>query len=374
MTNARRAVYSLPALMNSAIVFDEIHAFDEQLFGHLLVFLKNFPKLPVLLMTASLSKQRIEALKQVRPDEIAFVPGNIEFETLKRYSIREISDLETAWQQVESCLASNGKVLWIRNRVDWANETYSQCRNRFPNIWSNVYHSRFRYKDRSRRHRRVIDVFNEEGRPAILVATQVAEMSLDLSADLLISDIALIPSLIQRMGRLNRRLKPNTPPKERKICPALIYSYPNLKQNELPYDFEQLEMAQKWVRCLQPKTALNQKDLADAFSGFENDAIFNLTQAEKNAIFFSGLWETRVGETRGEGNTTSVLLQADVEKFKREKRRDLSEWTRRHEVAIPIKNEIFKWAIFNGLRVAPPEFVKYEMDEYGEGTGAAWRK
>jgi CRISPR-associated endonuclease/helicase Cas3 len=42
MSNARRAVYSLPAIMCSAIVFDEIHAFDEQLFGHLLVFLKNW--------------------------------------------------------------------------------------------------------------------------------------------------------------------------------------------------------------------------------------------------------------------------------------------------------------------------------------------
>jgi CRISPR-associated endonuclease/helicase Cas3 len=30
MSNARRAVYSLPAIVNSAIVFDEIHAFDDQ--------------------------------------------------------------------------------------------------------------------------------------------------------------------------------------------------------------------------------------------------------------------------------------------------------------------------------------------------------
>jgi CRISPR-associated endonuclease/helicase Cas3 len=58
MSNARRAIYSLPAIMCSAIVFDEIHAFDEQLFGHLLVFLKHFPRLPVLLMTASLPEER----------------------------------------------------------------------------------------------------------------------------------------------------------------------------------------------------------------------------------------------------------------------------------------------------------------------------
>jgi CRISPR-associated endonuclease/helicase Cas3 len=44
MVNARRSIYSLPALMCGAFVFDEIHAFDDQLFGHLLVFLKNFPE------------------------------------------------------------------------------------------------------------------------------------------------------------------------------------------------------------------------------------------------------------------------------------------------------------------------------------------
>ena len=46
------------------------------------------------------------------------------------------------------------------------------------------------------RHRRVIDDFKADGIAAILVATQVAEMSLDLSADLLITDIAPIPALI----------------------------------------------------------------------------------------------------------------------------------------------------------------------------------
>lgn len=79
MANARRSIYAMPAIMQSAIVFDEVHAFDNYLFGHLLVFLKNFPQLPVLLMTASLPEQRRQAIKLVRPDLLC-VPGAEELE------------------------------------------------------------------------------------------------------------------------------------------------------------------------------------------------------------------------------------------------------------------------------------------------------
>jgi CRISPR-associated endonuclease/helicase Cas3 len=219
MVNSRRAIYSTPAIMQSVIVFDEVHAFDDYLFGHLLVFLKNFPYLPVLLMTASLPEQRRQAIEQVRPD-VSYVPGDEKLETLPRYHIQFPTDSQQVWDAVRECVANNGKVLWVRNRVEWANTTYTQAKKEFPDIYVNVYHSRLRYKDRSERHRQVIDNFKRQGQAAILVATQVAEMSLNLSADLLITDIAPVPALIQRMGRLNRRATPANPgqPKRAFIC------------------------------------------------------------------------------------------------------------------------------------------------------------
>ena len=244
MSNARRAVYSLPAIMCSAIVFDEIHAFDEQLFGHLLVFLKNFPHLPVLLMTASLPEERRRAIARVRPD-LCVVHGPEEFETLRRYLIHDATTDEDIWRAVDQCIAAQGKVLWVRNRVEWANRTFAECRKRYPDLYVDLYHSRFRYRDRSVRHRRVIDHFKTTDRGAILVATQVAEMSLDLSADLLITDLAPIPSLIQRLGRLNRRSVPENPQPPK---PAFVCALPQGEARvELPYEKAELEKARQWL-------------------------------------------------------------------------------------------------------------------------------
>ena len=379
MSNARRAVYSLPAIVNSAIVFDEIHAFDDQMFGHLLVFLKNFPCLPMLLMTASLPEERKLAIERVRPD-LKSIPGPPEFELLGRYLIDDSATDEEIWQTIEDSLSRGEKVLWVRNRVDWANESYAGClskfRSRFPDCSINVYHSRFRYKDRSIRHRRVIDDFKTVGKAAILVATQVAEMSLDLSADLLITDIAPVPSLIQRMGRLNRK---STPEDKADPKPALIRSLPEGEPNVcLPYEKEELEIAALWITALKSfSKPLNQRDLAEEFARLNNAAAYDIAKAEERAVFFSGLWRTRPGMTRGEGYTMSVILEDDLKKCNEfDKYGDPSrDWLRRHEVSIPIKGAALRWQKVGNLRVAPSEQVDYDFNGITkEGTGAKWLK
>jgi CRISPR-associated endonuclease/helicase Cas3 len=379
ISNARRAVYSLPAIVNSAIVFDEIHAFDDQMFGHLLVFLKNFPRLPVLLMTASLPEERKRAIERVRPD-LNTIPGPSEFELLERYLIEDSMADGYMWKAVEERLRNNEKVLWVRNRVEWANETYRECcdrfREQFPNSSINVYHSRFRYKDRSARHRRVIDDFKADDKAAILVATQVAEMSLDLSADLLITDIAPVPALIQRMGRLNRR---STPDKPRPVKPALVRALPEGEPNVcLPYEKDEIVVACRWIGALKSLSKpLNQRDLAEAFAQLNDLAEYDIAKAEERACFFSGLWRTRPGMTRGEGYTISVILESDLkacDDFDRygEPSRD---WLRRHEVSIPVKEAALRWPRAGGLRIAPGDQVTYDFnDETKEGTGAKWLK
>lgn len=377
MANARRALCALPAIVQSAIVFDEIHAFDDHLFGHLLVFLKNFPGIPVLLMTASLPEARRRALAEVRPD-IHVVPGPADLETLPRYCLVEAESSEACWPEIDDCLRGGGKVLWVRNRVEWANAVYRKAIGQFPEVGVDVYHSRLRYRDRSRRHRRVIDRFKRAGTPAFLVATQVAEMSLDLSADLLVTDEASVPALIQRLGRLNRRATPTSPgsPKRALIVPVTA-------NEALPYGAEEIEASRVWRSNLAKLgRALHQRDLSEQFASVASAHAIDYAAAEEAAVFLgvperSGLWRTRPGSTRGAGYTVTVLLARDVAAHRRDHGDSVpaAEWLREHEVAIPIKQAVLGWPRVAGLPVAPEDAVVYDYDEStGEGTGARWRE
>ena len=114
------------------------------------------------------------------------------------------------------------------------------------------YHSRFKLEDRRAQHKAVVDAFQTKPGPLLAVTTQVCEMSLDLDADVLITEEAPIPPLIQRMGRCNRQGKPG----DGKI--GEVYVYP--VQDAKPYPPEELTAARKFVAALEGKS-FSQADL-----------------------------------------------------------------------------------------------------------------
>jgi CRISPR-associated endonuclease/helicase Cas3 len=380
LANARRPICALPAILQAGIVFDEIHAFDDRLFGHLLVFLRNFPGLPVLLMTASLPQARLDDLRAARPD-LAVIAGPPGREELERYELR-VGTTNDVWPLVAETLSrpDKNKVLWVRNTVDRANCVYAHARERFKNASVDVYHSRFRYEDRSKRHRRVIDRFGDSDQGALLVATQVAEMSLDLSADLLLTDEAPVSALIQRMGRLNRRATPENPipPK-----PAIVCALPEGEHARLPYDQGDIDDSRRWVKALMHLgRPLSQKDLSDEFGRQSHGRAVNRSEADEAAEFFgvvgkTGLWRTVPGTTRTDGTSLSVLLERDVKAHANAhgSREPNADWVRRHEVSIPFKRAMLAWKRVRGIRVAPSTELLYEFDEQtAEGTGARWAR
>jgi CRISPR-associated endonuclease/helicase Cas3 len=110
-------------------------------------------------------------------------------------------------------------LLWIRNTVDEAQETYRalQSANFQGGPRIALLHSRFPFFRREQLEADWIDRLGKDSadRPTgcVLVSTQVAEQSVDIDADLLITDLAPTDMLLQRLGRLWRH------PRRARPCP-----------------------------------------------------------------------------------------------------------------------------------------------------------
>ena len=337
--NNRRGLFAWPALAQSAFVFDEIHAYDDRLFGALLRFLRDLPGLPSLLMTASLPKAREDALrmllKEYRGIDLIPIAGPTELEELPRYKKATLENNDPL-PLVRETLENGGKVLWVCNTVKRVMDAADRTSDCNPLI----YHSRFKYEDRVQRHKAVIDAFKEKG-AALAICSQVAEMSLDLSADLLVTDLATVPALIQRLGRLNRRAKT----KRDKTKPFVVIEpdsfspYMDKQRKPDPPDWPTTTRA--WLAKL-PGDDISQKHLADMW---EQNAESPLDyQEQMKSAWLDGGPKTQVGDLREVGAGITVLMEQDLPRV-RANRNDLGKLT------LPMTPTRFPWQTWPRERV-----------------------
>lgn len=363
--NHRRGLYSWPALAGAAFVFDEIHSYDSRLFGAFLRFLESVQGVPVLLMTASMPQNRLEAIRTCllkRGANLA-VPARTddlrELEELPRYRLVILPDAQPPLQTVLDETEAGGKVLWVCNTVGRAMKAAGQAER--AGLRPIIYHSRFRYEDRVRRHKEVIDAFRGDG-PAVAISTQVAEMSLDLSATLLVSDLAPVPALIQRLGRLNRRAGKGDP-----VRPFVVVE-PLARSGELlllPYDGEAYgdwsHASRKWLASL-PAESISQADLAAKWEELQCNK--SEPRPEQSA-WLSGGPITRMVELRKGSFSLPVILERDVAAVK-VGQKSLT------QVILPMGQppkdlEWKRWDRYHGVCVAPDGAIAY-----AEGKGARW--
>ena len=99
---------------------------------------------------------------------------------------------------------SGHAVLWIRSTVANATEDWERFKQmRLPVI---LHHSRYADEDRAWLDAQVLGVIGLRGqrRGVVIVGTQTLEQSLDIDADLLVTDACPADVLLQRLGRLYR--------------------------------------------------------------------------------------------------------------------------------------------------------------------------
>ncbi|AOG02843.1 CRISPR-associated helicase Cas3 (plasmid) [Bosea sp. RAC05] len=234
--NAKHAHLRLSALARLLLVVDEVHASDAymaSLLGNLLAFHRRAGGHALLLSATLGSNARDSLLGTPRrsvpfeqavaapypalssnacPDPLA-QPGNGRDRTIAIQLDTRIGDPAAVAGIAIKAAGLGAKVLVIRNLRRDAIKVLEECKLAGAQDLlfkcggvATLHHGRFAREDRRALDRAVEGAIGLK-RPAggtIVIGTQTLEQSLDIDADLLISDICPADVLLQRLGRLHR--------------------------------------------------------------------------------------------------------------------------------------------------------------------------
>jgi CRISPR-associated endonuclease/helicase Cas3 len=200
------------AVISSYLVFDELHLFDpENMLPsvlHLLRLLRG--KVPFLVMTATFSEEMVRTLAErldaepivLSAEEAAAIPSQLKTRRI-HVAPRELTASAVLERHQQRSIA-------ICNTVDRAQALFEElCDQADSGTEIRLLHSRFLQGDRKnsedwlrREFGKRQDSYTVES--AILVATQVIEVGLDITSEALHTELAPAASVIQRAGRCAR--------------------------------------------------------------------------------------------------------------------------------------------------------------------------
>lgn len=238
---ARHSMLRHLGLAGKAVVIDEVHAYDAYMTEYLATALRWLARyrVPVVLLSATLPIAQRRQLIDAYESEFA-QPSARELSTAYplvtsvgaggfretevtarrtdiRAGLRLIGEGEAALgDELAARLTDGGCALVICNTIARAQSAYRTLAKTLPGEVE-LHHAGFMASDRIAKEERLRaelgpDASHGAGRPSrrIVVATQVAEQSLDIDVDLLVTDIAPIDLVIQRIGRLHRHQRPDS--------------------------------------------------------------------------------------------------------------------------------------------------------------------
>jgi CRISPR-associated endonuclease/helicase Cas3 len=268
----RKSILWLLRLARSQIIFDEYHDYDARLVQMYREFLVNFPDVPVCTMTATLPKHRVDIIKKSRPEPFFIHDNRMDSPArVPKYKFQLVDNASEAAKHF------GPQCLWFLN----TRKLVHQAAQDFPN--SITYHSGFKYSDRRRIQDLLMGHFEKDQLQAIV--TQICETSTDISAWNMLSTYAPPSALIQRMGRLVRRLQ------DIRGHTGNIYLY--MPPDGTPYILsphwkKYFERWRKWVRQFEGKV-VSQEDLARAYRSLPSyeqkvPVEFNLYQTHRQSL------------------------------------------------------------------------------------------
>lgn len=203
-------------------------------------------------------------------------------DTFNRHVIHKAQAIEDLADIIKEAIQQKQKILLVCNQVKRAQALYNDLSEQYPDIPKMLVHSRFKRGRRSELEAGLRSVYNESPGACLVVSTQVVEVSLDISFDLMITECAPIDALIQRFGRINRKRSKDTI-----ACykPVYVLCPPTEKAEALPYGTDVL---QRTFNCLPNGELLKEKDAQMLIDLIYPSVEF--VDIDLNVMFREGKW------------------------------------------------------------------------------------
>ncbi len=205
---------------HSDMAIDEIHSYDAYTLGLLVGALKKFPPQRLGIGSATFPSPLYNLLVNELGKNTEIVAER-ELWSRRRHKVKVIEDSIDNYLNKAVRDAKNGKnVLVIANTVGDAQSLFEKLEDMdISKDRTMLLHSKFIYRDREEKEKHLLDFkVGSTNKGFILISTQVVEVSLDISFDVLYTEIAPIDALVQRLGRVNRK-------GEKSISDVFIFSH-----------------------------------------------------------------------------------------------------------------------------------------------------
>ena len=224
-------------LQRCDIILDEIHTYSDIMQSIVLKMIEvlNNVGCRIHVGTATMPSALETAILEILgKGQVQYVQlSDVVLDSFNRHEIyksKVFTDLLVVLQQA---VEQGKKILIVCNRVANAQSIFERMEEFYPEVKKMLIHSRFKRGDRNRLEGELKNVYNVYPHACIVVATQVVEVSLDISFDLMITETAPIDALIQRFGRINRKRTAETIGKYK---PIYVIAPSEKDSDCLPYD------------------------------------------------------------------------------------------------------------------------------------------
>ena len=193
-------------LKYSKLVLDEIQAYEPRVIATIIYGLKMIQEMggKFAIITATFPpvlKYFMEQYGLVEGKQYIFKDFTGKEYQVEKYPRHKVEIRHSEMNLDEIRLrGKNRKVLVICNTVSKAQKFYKKLEG--ENLW--LLHSKYIRRDRAFLERKIME-FSESGESGIWITTQIVEASLDIDFDILYTEMCTADSLLQRMGRCNRK-------------------------------------------------------------------------------------------------------------------------------------------------------------------------